>query len=221
MSSKAREAFDKNLADVARLLELHRQEAGDSPGRKFGLEVLNKSAIVLITSCWEAYCEDLAEEALNCIVEHAKDSNALSKEIKKIISKDIKKDDNELSVWDIADNKWRDVLRQRFQELKETRNRKLNTPKHKNIDDLFESAIGLSNVSKSWLWAKKLTVEKAREKLDRFVELRGAIAHRGKAETAISKAQVEDYLEFIKNAAAKTGGKVNKYVRDITGKDLF
>src|SRR5487761_296315 len=221
MSSKAREAFDKNLADVARLLELHRQEASDSPGRKFGLEVLNKSAIVLITSCWEAYCEDLAEEALNCIVEHAKDSNALSKEIKKIISKDIKKDDNELSVWDIADNKWRDVLRLRFQELKETRNRKLNTPKHKNIDDLFESAIGLSNVSKSWLWAKKLTVEKAREKLDRFVELRGAIAHRGKAETAISKAQVEDYLEFIKNAAAKTGGKVNKYVRDITGKDLF
>lgn len=38
---------------------------GTARGRRFDLEVLNKSAIVLITSYWEAYCEDIAAEALD------------------------------------------------------------------------------------------------------------------------------------------------------------
>ena len=37
-------------------------------GRRYHLEVLNKSAIVLVTSFWEAYCEDIAAEGLAHIV---------------------------------------------------------------------------------------------------------------------------------------------------------
>ena len=50
MPSKARVAFDEHLKDVERLLELHEQQSSASPGKRSGLEVLNKSAIVLITS---------------------------------------------------------------------------------------------------------------------------------------------------------------------------
>ena len=221
MPSKARISLDRNLGDVVNLLLLHAAAGGSGPGRRHGLEVLNKSAIVLLTSFWEAYCEDIAAEGLECIVANAKDADALPKEIKKIIAKNLKADANELALWSISDDKWREVLRNHMAALKEARDRKLNTPKWQNIDALFESAIGLPNVSSKWLWSKKLTVDKARAKLDKFVELRGEIAHRGKAKTSVSKVQVEDFLGFVKNAAAKTGGAVNAHVLKVSGAKLF
>lgn len=221
MPSKARMALDQNLKDVEGLLGLHTLQGGDAPGRRFGLEVLNKSAIVLITSYWEAYCEDIAEEALEHIVTHAKTADALPNDIKRIVAKELKAENNELAVWKLSDDKWRQLLTQRLQTLKESRNRKLNTPKYRNIDDLFESAIGLTDVSGKWVWAKKLTAEKARVKLDKFVELRGEIAHRGKAKTSVQKNRVEDYLGFIRKAVAKTGGAVNAHVKAITGRSLW
>ena len=72
MASQARAAFDKNAADIERLLEIHADLGGDQRGRRFRLEVLNKSAVVLITAFWEAYCEDLAAEALDHLIQHSK-----------------------------------------------------------------------------------------------------------------------------------------------------
>jgi hypothetical protein len=221
MPSQARIAFDKNLKDVENLLLLHATVGGAGPGRRHGLEVLNKSAIVLLTSFWEAYCEDIAAEGLECIVKNSKDASSLPKEIKKIIAKKLKSDADELALWSISDDKWRQVLRDHMAALKEARDRKLNTPKWQNIDLLFESAIGLSNVSSKWIWSNKLTVEKARAKLDKFVELRGEIAHRGKAKTSVSKAQVQEFLSFVKKAAAKTGGAVNTHVYKASGTKLY
>ena len=221
MPSKARIALEENLKDVERLLELHEQEGGSATGRRYGLEVLNKAAVVLITAYWESYCEDIAEEALEHIVSHAPTADALPKEIKKNIAKELKDNPSEIAVWDIADGKWRDLLKKRLKTLKEARNRKLNTPKYKNIDELFESAIGLTDVSSKWVWAKKLTFEKARQKLDKYVALRGEIAHRVKANTSVTKTQVVDYLKFINKAVSKTGGAVNSYVFRITGSKLF
>lgn len=221
MPSKARASLDENLKDVETLLTLHTSQGGSGRGRRHDLEVLNKSAIVLITSYWEAYCEDIAEEGLELIVNHAKTADVLPKEIKKHLAKKLKNDPNELAIWSISDDKWRSELRANLKTLKEERNRKLNTPKYTNIDALFEAAIGLPSVSMKWVWSKKLTAQKARSKLDKFVELRGEIAHRGKTTTSVTKAQVVDYLNFIKKAAGKTGGEVNKHVLKITGKKLF
>jgi hypothetical protein len=68
MPSQARAAFENNRKDVERLMEIHGDLAGDTPGRKHGVEVLNKSAIVLMCAIWEAYCEDLAAEAVEHLV---------------------------------------------------------------------------------------------------------------------------------------------------------
>lgn len=57
-----------NAEDIGRLLELHQDKGGTLKGRRFGVEVLNKSAIVLLTSFREAYCEDVAAEALDHVV---------------------------------------------------------------------------------------------------------------------------------------------------------
>jgi RiboL-PSP-HEPN len=221
MASKARASFDRNAKDIKRLLDLHTQVGGNSKGRRYGLEVLNKSAIVLITSFWEAYCEDIAAEGLEHLVEHAKKADSLPIELKKQIAKAIKKEPNEIELWKIADDCWRQHLRDRFSELKQDRDRRLNTPKTANINELFMSAVGIERMSDRWKWAKKMTAKRASDKLDKFVELRGSIAHRGQPATSVTKAQVTDYFEFIKQLTAKTGGAVNQLVKSVTAKPLW
>lgn len=223
MATKARIALNDNLKDVERLLELHTQEGGDAPGRRHGLEVLNKSAIVLITSYWEAYCEDLAAEALEHIVTHARTSDVLPKKIKKLIAKDLTDKDkvkNELAIWDIADDKWRGLLRKRLQNMRATRNKKLNTPNSTNVDDLFDSVIGLSKVSSQWVWVRNPAAQRSRDKLDKYVKLRCEIAHRGRADTSVRRTQVEDYYRFIRKIATRTGSAVSRQAQSITGKKL-
>jgi hypothetical protein len=60
--SSSRKAFLKNRRDVERLWEIHEEVAGAGRGRKHGVEVLNRSTLVLIAACWEAYVEDLVIE---------------------------------------------------------------------------------------------------------------------------------------------------------------
>jgi hypothetical protein len=110
MPSKAYRAFSENADDIQRLIEIHEERGGTSPGRRYGLEVLNKSAIVLITSFWEAYCEDLAAEGLQHIVTHAASAASLPKGIKQILAKELKKDANELAIWSLCDDGWKQVL---------------------------------------------------------------------------------------------------------------
>jgi len=220
MPSKARTAFDANVKDIDKLLELHAAKGGDQPGRRYGLEVLNKSAIVLITSFWESYCEDLSEEALEVIGRHAPNADALPKEIKKVIAKNLKDEKNELAIWAISDNKWRSVLRTNFVALKTERNKTFATPKSFNVNDLFESAVGLPNMSSNWKW-ERMTPLLAATKLNGFVSKRGDIAHRGSSTSTVKKSEVVAYLNHVKKLAGKTGGAVKKHVKTITGQDLW
>jgi hypothetical protein len=221
MPSRARQSLDANLDDIRRLLALHALVGGSAKGRRFGLEVLNKSAIVLITAYWEAYCEDIAAEALAHIVAHAKSSSALPNELKRQLAKELKDALHELEVWKIADRGWKKYLGERLDKLKEKRNWDFNTPKTEQIDKLFLHAVGITKISSSWKLAKKMTVNRAMQKLDEFVALRGAIAHRGKGSKSVTKAQVEDYLAFIQKLAARTGGTVGSHVKSITEKSLW
>lgn len=221
MPSNARQSFDSNVKDIDRLLGFHTHKGGDAKGRRYGLEVLNKSAIVLTTSFWEAYCEDLAAEALGHLVKYAASASALPKELKKRIAKELKDDKNEIAIWDISDHGWKNVLSARLTAMQEERNRRLNTPKTSQIDELFNSAIGILKVSSSWHWPKKMTVVRARAKLDKYVTLRGAIAHRGTAAASVKKHDVTDYFGFIKRLASKTGGAVSANVKSTTGKPLW
>lgn len=220
MPSKSRTAFTDNAKDVERLLEIHSDVGGDAKGRRFGLEVLNKSAIILVTAVWEAYCEDVASEALEHLVTHVPSGAALPVELKKKIAAETKADKNDLAMWDLADGGWKQKVKARLVALTADRNRKLNTPKTEQINELFASSIGLSRVSDSWRW-KKMPVSTATAKLDRYVALRGSIAHRGAADAAVKKSQVLDYFEHVKKLVAKTGGSVNSHVRAATGKPLW
>jgi len=54
-----------------------------------------------------------------------------------------KADQHDLAVWSLADGGWRQVLMDRLDGLREARNRRLNTPKAGQIDDLFFRALGI------------------------------------------------------------------------------
>lgn len=221
MPSEARKSFDANIKDIERLLELHSLVGGAKKGRRHGLEVLNKSAIVLTSAYWEAYCEDLAAEALEHIVKNAKSSDVLPEELRKQLAKEIKAAQHGLEVWKLADKGWKKYLISRLDQLKNRRDFDLNTPKASQIDKLFLHALGINEISTSWKWPKKMTSKRAVPKLDKYVTLRGAIAHRGKGSTTVKRADVVDFLDFISRLAAKTGGEVNRYVKKITGKPLW
>lgn len=217
MPTKARDSFDESAKEVDRLLGIHTEIGGDTPGRKYDLEVLNKSGIVLITAIWEGFCEDLASEGLDHIVTHATKPDQLPKELRKRIARELREDKNDLAVWDLAATGWKKYLKLRGQKLTEERNRRLNTPRTSNIDDFFQRTLGIDNVSSSWYW-QGLSKAMAKKKLDDFVTLRGAIAHRGKASHSCKKSHVKKYLNHVRGLVLCTEPKVVSHVEKVSGK---
>ena len=208
-------SFDENTKDIDRLLEFHRRIGGSRQGRRFRLEVLNKSAIVLITSFWEAYCEDIARQGLVHIADNLKAADDLPTEMKKRVVRELKKCKHDLAIWQISDSRWRDYIKHSVKPIEI-----LNTPKTNQVDNLFSDLIGISNISDSWYWPG-MSCENAKNKLDKFVTLRGSIAHRGESVKYVRKAEVEDYVNFVRKLAAKTGGRINSHVFELTGKRLW
>lgn len=221
MPSKARKAFDKNFTDIDRLKELREQEGGTNRGRRHNLEVLNKSAIVLVTAFWEAYCEDIASEGLQHILDHSEKADQLPIGLRKQLAREVKQANNDLEVWQLAGDGWKAYLAARMDKLKDERNRRLNTPKSNQIDELFKNSLGIERISDDWSLSTKMKSDGARNRLDEFVTLRGSIAHRGKDAESVTKKMVTDYAELVKKLAAKTGRSVSAHVRKATGSKLF
>jgi hypothetical protein len=218
VSSKAAKRFFKSARDVKRLIEIHTELGGNTRGRKYDLEVLNKSAIVLVTAIWEAYCEDLAEESLTHVIDRVRHASNLPNELKKQIADEIKSDKHELAVWDLADKGWRDRAKARFRNLVAGRLQSFNNPKSHAVDELFYKTIGLKDVSSGWHW-RKMTAKSACDKLDRFIVLRGSIAHRGQLSSGgVRKAQVREYYSHVVRLVQKTGPQVYSFCKKVTGR---
>ena len=65
MPSNALNTLDANKSDLDRLWWFHGNVAGNTQGRKYGVEVLNKAVVVFVCAAWEAYCEDILLEAID------------------------------------------------------------------------------------------------------------------------------------------------------------
>ena len=218
MGSKARLTLDQNANDISRLLEIHELIGGQKPGRRYGLEVLNKSAIVLITAFWEAYCEDVVSEGLVHIIKHAKSSSALPNELKKQVVAELEDDKHDLAVWKIADKGWKTYLNDRLEKLRERRNRRLNTPNSENVNGFFRFGLGIDRISESWRWGTNMSPNKAADKLNKYIGLRGAIAHRGAFEEPVAKLHVTDYFDLVMRIADETDNQVISHVTKVSGK---
>jgi hypothetical protein len=173
VTSTARETFEANREDVERLMELHELMGGGGPGRRIGLEVLNKSGVVLTCAIWEAYVEDVAAEVIEHYVDHLKDVNRLPKDLRLRVAKELDGAD----IWKLAGRGWKQELRNRLKGLQAQRNTALNTPKAAYVEGFFTQALGITGVTSCWAW-RRMSNASAKAKLDRYVTLRGDIAHR-------------------------------------------
>ena len=224
MASRSRQAFSDNSQDIDRLLKISCENA-DGPDVD---QVVLKASIVLITAFWEAYCEDIAAEGLEHLIAHVTNIDDLPKKLRQDLAQDLKKDKNELAVWDLAGDGWRRALAARLENYTESRNWTFNTPKPQQVDDLFDKALGIPRISEAWKVRKPrrhpddlMTPDEARQQLTSFVELRGAIAHRGYTDDQVTDIQVTDYYKLVSSIASKTGGRVNGYVKKLTGVPLW
>lgn len=226
--SKSRESFDQNFSDIDCLIDLHEtlleMEGEDDDGEIWDFSshksVVIKSSIVLMVSHWEAYVEDICSEAIKHIVENAESSEPLPKELKKRISKEISKDNNELKMWDLSGDSWRSLLSSRLSDYQEQRNWKFNSPKSQQVVNFFCEYLGVKDISTKWKY-KDYSPKDCKEKLDEIVEVRGAIAHRGLPPKDINFDLAKEYSDFLKSMISKTGGAVNAHVKRICETGLF
>lgn len=208
--------LNQSMEDAKRLLEIHADVGGTAQGRRYGIEVLNKSAVIFIAAAWEAFVEDIATQAIEHIVNEAKDHSSIPLPIRKAAAKGLEDDKNELRVWDLADDGWKSVVISYRDEVIRDKISTFNTPKPYNVDDLFKKLLGIEKISSNWRWSG-MAATSASKKLKKFIEMRGAIAHRGALTQSVTRAYVRGHGSFISRLSVRTANVVRKRVRKQVG----
>lgn len=204
--------FLDNMNEVLQLMAIHKTLAGIGPGRKHDVEILNKSAVVLIAACWEAYVEDLAKTALEFLVKHAKGHAVFPKHVlERVGSKN-----SGINAWNLAGEGWKKALGDNLSEVLAKTTGALNTPKTAQVNELFLKAIGHDKLSICWAWRGRSTTE-ATKALDDFVALRGSIAHRVKHSRSVRKVDVQNAVELVSRLAVKSNNEVRAFTYKLVG----
>jgi len=206
----------ENMKDAKRLLEIHSDVGGTDQGRRYGLDVLNKSGVVFVAAAWEAFVEDVAIQAIDYILSVAQDHTSIPLPIRKATAIGLESDRNDLKVWDLAGDGWRSVVTDYRDEVIRKEIATFNTPKPHNVNTLFKKLLGIEEVSSCWYW-QGLSKSGAYSKLKKFIETRGAIAHRGQLPQAITKSYVEGHRIFINRLSVKTSNLIRKKVKSEVG----
>lgn len=216
MSSSSKQTFEVNKADIEQLWQIHQDYAGEGRGRKRGVEVLNRSAIIFVTACWESYIEDLAVEAFDFLLANATSSASIPNKVKSLAVKDIHGGQNALLLWGLADAGWRAILQDHKQVVFDKWLGKFNTPKSEQVDGLYSEMLGLAGLSAHWRW-KKMTSAEAVDKLDKFITIRGNIAHRIRHAQPIDKNMGARYLNHVSQIVERCEKAVSNHLYAQTG----
>lgn len=204
-----------------RLLAIHETLGGGGPGRRRDLEILNKSAIVMTCAFWEAFVEDLAADALEHLAEHAPSARDLPADLRKSILDELRRAKNELAMWDIADGEWRNILRRRARRITEAEERGFSSPRSQKVDEFFQNTSGIAKLSSSWRWSGT-SAPSARSRLDKFVDLRNKIAHRGgPSDESVLKRHAHNGLNLINRLADISLATVDRQLTATTGAPLI
>ena len=202
----------ENLDEVGQLLEIHTKVAGAGRGRKYDVEVLNKSAIVLLVACWEAFVEDLAETGLRALLSSASDHSVLPDAVlERIASRNAGK-----AAWNLAGEGWKKAVHDNLREVLAKTTGALNTPRATQVDELFGKTVGIPNLSTCWCWPSR-KAEHSRRALDQLISLRGTIAHRVKHSSSVRKREVTDAADLVGRLAERSSNKVRTFIHEQTG----
>ena len=205
-----------NFQEVKRLVSIHGDVAGVGAGYKTGVEVLNKSGIVLLVACWEAFIEDIVSTAFDFIFEKSTAHTAFPDSVLTLASKSLKEANDERMVWQLAGTGWQTILKAHKEKTLSKYLDNFNTPRAENVDVLFSKLIGLNQVSSCWSW-RGLSNNEAKNKLSNLITLRGSIAHRVAASQTVYKNDVTVHMDFIRRLAVKTSNRTRQHIYERTG----
>lgn len=211
--NKHANTFVSNLNEVGRLTEIHSQITTKGPGRKYDVQILHKSAIVLLVACWEAYVEDLARETLKFMIENGKDHTVFPN----FVLERVGSMHGGLKAWKLAGQGWKKEMRGNLDGVLAKTTGTLNTPKTAQVNDLFKKCIGLESLSSAWYWSGR-SINQTTNALDDLVTLRGSIAHRVTTADSVTLKNVRDSRSFINRLAVRSHNRICKYVYSRIGK---
>ena len=204
------------MKDAKRLLEIHSDIGGNEQGRRYGIDVLNKSGVMFVAASWEAFVEDVAIQAIDHILNSSKDHSSIPLPIKKATAKGLKEDKNDLKVWELASDGWKSVVTNHRDQVIKKEISTFNTPKPDNVNHLLKKLLGIEKISRSWNW-QGMSETSAYSKLKKFIETRGAIAHRGSLPQSVTRAYVDGHRKFIDRLAVRTSNVVRAEVKKVIG----
>ncbi len=204
--------FISNIRDVGQLTNIHAAVTKPGPGRKHNVEILHKSAIVLLVACWEAFIEDLAENALSALIAGVTNPLAIPSEVRERIASKLSGPKS----WSLAGDGWKAACRNHLREVLERTVGQLNTPKTSQVNELFEKVLGHKNLSSDWKWRGR-SAKGAQAALDVLVTLRGSIAHRLITTRSVKKIHVVDAQILLLKLAWRSHNAVNSGIRILIG----
>ncbi len=142
--------LNSNTYEVLRLVAIHEEISGTRPGRRHDIVVLNKSGVVLLVACWEAYVEDLATSAFDTMLAAATTHSVFPSKVLTAASREVRSSNDERRVWELAGTGWQVILQAHRDKILKRFAGALNTPKPEQIDALFEDLLGITRLSDCW-----------------------------------------------------------------------
>ncbi len=206
------EIFTENMTEVNRLLDIHSELTGTGVGRRHNVQILNKSAVLILVATWESYMEDLALVTTECLTHGVTTPDLLPEELKKTTAKRLEKEKHDNEVWLLAGDGWKDAVSSSTVKLVE----RLNTPSAANIDRLFQSTVGFKNLSRQWTW-KGSSNQSVLDRLDRLLTIRHEVSHQVHSARSINKAYVQKSTQLVARISAVSTNRMRTHVRKVTG----
>ena len=202
MPSKALRKFEgAMMRDVDRMIATHRDIQGGTKGNK-GLGHLTKAGVLLLCAAWELYDDEVLLEGVKHLIDRRKMPDDLPLPIQKTISKYVRKFNHELKPLELAGSGWKDVYR----EVANGWVNGLNTPKSTILDQGFNTLLGLEGLSQNW--------SHGAETVDKFVSVRGDVAHRGSDVGSIHMNVLRDkYQVQLSECAVQTDNAITLFIR--------
>lgn len=149
----------------------------NTPRSEASLEILHRAAFVFVAACWESYIEDVATEAFDFLLQSAVTPDIFPAKVRVLASRHLLKDKDERRIWELVTG-WKDILKAHRQAILEVSLWGFNTPKTRQVRELFGSLLDLDLPSK-WV-LPRLTAEQSASSLDDYMTIRGNIAYRAK-----------------------------------------
>jgi hypothetical protein len=204
MPSKSFSKFEKKLlVDVERIIESHAALNHDGGGRR-GLGHITRSGVLMLCASWELYLEDVLLESVEYFTEKFNNPKELPKPVQKELARAVKEDRHDLKPLELAGDGWKSLYRNHVTDTL----RGLNTPKSVNLDPLFKKFIGVPALS-SW-WSLGHT------EIDRFVSIRGDVAHKGRDASYVTINNLKDYLAKVTQTALEVDNELTEYLCIVT-----